>query len=199
MIRTSHAKNSAIPGMAYPLMVLVLATTASYPPLPDLIDRLTGACCPGGPAAGAGSADGDAAAGVPGDRAGENSQPFLAWHLVAMTGRESGSCGPARLPAGRACHCHAVTAGVAVPALPPGRRRSRDARTPLYARSGSTSSGHSRQRGPAFLKCRARVGTVPGLCATALAGAHLPIASWRIVPRAGTHQGRRPAASRERR
>src|SRR5258706_12876176 len=45
MIRTSHAKNSAIPGMAYPLMVLVLATTASYPPMPDLIDRLTEACC----------------------------------------------------------------------------------------------------------------------------------------------------------
>jgi hypothetical protein len=37
------------------------------------------------------------------------------------------------------------------------------------------------QRGPAFPKCRARVGTVPGVCATALAGAHLPIASWRIV------------------
>ena len=27
--------------MAYPLMVLVLATTASYPPIPELIDRLT--------------------------------------------------------------------------------------------------------------------------------------------------------------
>src|SRR5215467_10957036 len=46
MIRASHAKNSTIPGMAYPLMVLVLATTASYPPVPDLIDRLTGACGP---------------------------------------------------------------------------------------------------------------------------------------------------------
>jgi hypothetical protein len=48
MIRISHAKNSTIPGMAYPLMVLLLATTASYPPLPELIDRLTEACCPGG-------------------------------------------------------------------------------------------------------------------------------------------------------
>src|SRR5258708_27641780 len=66
MIRTSHAKNSTIPGMAYPLMVLVLATTASYPPMPDLIDRLTGAFSAGGPAAGAAPADGDEAAGVPG-------------------------------------------------------------------------------------------------------------------------------------
>jgi hypothetical protein len=41
MIRTSHAKNSTIPGMAYPLMVLALATNASYPRIPDLIDRLT--------------------------------------------------------------------------------------------------------------------------------------------------------------
>ena len=41
MIRTSHAKNSTIPGMAYPAMVLVLATAASYPPMPDLIGRLT--------------------------------------------------------------------------------------------------------------------------------------------------------------
>jgi hypothetical protein len=40
-IRTSHAKNSTIPGMAYPLMVLVLAMMASYPPMPDLIDGLT--------------------------------------------------------------------------------------------------------------------------------------------------------------
>src|SRR5260370_4534483 len=62
MIRTSHAKNSAIPGMAYPLMVLVLATTASYPPMPDLIDGLTEACCAGGPAAGDPPADGDVAA-----------------------------------------------------------------------------------------------------------------------------------------
>src|SRR6266700_3238065 len=50
MITTSHTKNSTIPGMAYPLMVLVLATTASYPPGPDLIDRLTEACGAGGPA-----------------------------------------------------------------------------------------------------------------------------------------------------
>ena len=42
MIRTSHAKNSTIPGMAYPLIVLALATTASYPPVTDLIGRLTG-------------------------------------------------------------------------------------------------------------------------------------------------------------
>jgi hypothetical protein len=39
-IRTSHTKNHTIPGMAYPLMVLVLATTASYPQMPDLIDTL---------------------------------------------------------------------------------------------------------------------------------------------------------------
>ena len=79
MIRTSHAKNSTIPGMAYPLMVLVLATTASYPPMPDLIDRATEACCAGGPAAGDASADGDAAAAFQ-DWAGQNSQLFLAWH-----------------------------------------------------------------------------------------------------------------------
>ena len=41
-IRTSHTKNHTIPGMAYPLTVLVLATPASYPPMPELIDRLTG-------------------------------------------------------------------------------------------------------------------------------------------------------------
>jgi pimeloyl-ACP methyl ester carboxylesterase len=40
MIRTSHAKNSTIPGMAYPAMVLVLATAGSYPPMLDLIGRL---------------------------------------------------------------------------------------------------------------------------------------------------------------
>ena len=38
-IRTSHATNHTIPGMAYPLMVLVLATTASYPPMPELIGK----------------------------------------------------------------------------------------------------------------------------------------------------------------
>jgi hypothetical protein len=102
MMRTSHAKNSTIPGMAYPLVVLVLATTASYPPMHDLIDRLTEACCAQGPAAGDGPADGDAAAGVPRlGMASENSQLLLAWHLLAMTRRESRSCGPARLPAGR--------------------------------------------------------------------------------------------------
>jgi hypothetical protein len=72
--------------MAYPLMVLVLATTASYPPMPDLIDRLTEARCARGPAAGDGPADGDAAAGVPGPgMASENSQLLLAWRLLAMT------------------------------------------------------------------------------------------------------------------
>jgi hypothetical protein len=49
-IRTSHTKNHTIPGMAYPLMVLVLATTASYPPMPDLIGRRTEGCGKGGPA-----------------------------------------------------------------------------------------------------------------------------------------------------
>jgi hypothetical protein len=43
-IRTSHTKNHTIPGMAYPLTVLVLATPASYPPVPELIGRLTEAC-----------------------------------------------------------------------------------------------------------------------------------------------------------
>ena len=75
MIRTSHAKNNAIPGMAYPLMVLVLATTASYPRMPDLINRLTEACGAGGPAAGDAPADGDAAAGVPGQ--GRREQPAV--------------------------------------------------------------------------------------------------------------------------
>ena len=59
MIRTSHAKNNAIPGMAYPLMVLVLATTASYPPMPDIIDRLTDACGAGGPAVRGGAVYGE--------------------------------------------------------------------------------------------------------------------------------------------
>jgi hypothetical protein len=31
MIRTSHAKNSTMPGMAYPATVLVLATSAQLP------------------------------------------------------------------------------------------------------------------------------------------------------------------------
>jgi hypothetical protein len=63
-IRTSHTKNHTMPGMAYPLMVLVLTMTASYPPMLELIDRLTEACCAEGLAAGDGPADGDAAAGA---------------------------------------------------------------------------------------------------------------------------------------
>ncbi len=87
MIRTSHAKNNAIPGMAYPLMVLVLATTASYPPMPDLIDRLTEACGAGDPAAGDAHADGDAAAGVPGLR--RREQPAVPGLALARDDRHA--------------------------------------------------------------------------------------------------------------
>jgi hypothetical protein len=78
MIRASHAKNSTIPGMAYPLMVLVLATTASYPPIPDVIARLTGACRPGGPAA-ATSARAPAQRLAFGDWAKASYRLFLPW------------------------------------------------------------------------------------------------------------------------
>ena len=47
MISASHAKNSTIPGMAYPPMVLLLATAASYPPMPELFGRLTGPAAQG--------------------------------------------------------------------------------------------------------------------------------------------------------
>ena len=123
-IRTSHAKNSTIPGMAYPLMVLVLATTASYPPMPNLIDGLTDACCAGGPAA-----ETHPRAFL--DWAGQNSQLFLSWHLLAMTRRESGSCGLARLPAG--------SAGLPRrPVLRPGPRRWRSGR--MMERAGDTDA-----------------------------------------------------------
>src|SRR6266851_10352840 len=87
MITTSHIKNNAIPGMAYPLMVLVLATTASYPPMPDLIDRLTEACGAGGPAGRDAPADGDAAAGVPGLR--RREQPAVPGLALARDDRHA--------------------------------------------------------------------------------------------------------------
>ncbi len=185
-IRTSHVKNRTIPGMAYPLMVLVLATTASYPPMPDLIDRLTEACCPGGPAAGDGPADGDAATGVPG--LGRREQPAVPGLAVARddpsgieelrTGEAPGGQGRALPRSYRWCCCAGSSAGPLGAVLTPACRCTPDPVPPRPAIHG--------QRGPAFLKCRARVGTGPGLCATALAGAHIPIASWRIVrhPRA---------------
>ena len=98
MITTTQKKNSTRPGMANPLMVLALATTASYPPMPDLIGRLAEGCCAAGPAAGdtlpAGSPDrvqgqlgtgvhhrpqpGSAPAGFHGRRAGSASSPARA-------------------------------------------------------------------------------------------------------------------------
>jgi len=64
---------------------------------------------------------------------------------------------------------------------------------PLYAGSISASVGpFPASAGPACLKCRPRVTNSTRLCATALAAAHLPIASWQIV-RASTRQaGGRP-------
>jgi len=114
--------------------------------------------------------------------------------------RESGSRGPATLPAGRAGPCHAVTPGVAVPLFHRAARRSPDARMPLHARSGSTSVPPFPASADRHFSNAGRAsGTIPGHCATAPAGAHMPVASSRIVrhPRAGQRQARRRAASRD--
>src|SRR5260221_8971463 len=71
MIKTTYAKNTAIGGMAPPLMFLVLATRASYPPMPDIIDRLTDACGAGGPAVRGGAVYGELIALFCGELAGE--------------------------------------------------------------------------------------------------------------------------------
>jgi len=113
------------------------------------------------------------------------------YHDGTPARRGSGGCGPAMLPAGRAGHFHTVTAGVAVPALPPAARRRPDARMPLHGRSSSTSVRPFPASADRHFSNAGRAsGTVPGHCATALADAHLPIASWRIV----RHPARGPAS-----